>query len=57
LVRLVGEVHDYARDVLVHTEEITGNLEALPRLAESGNLVSTLFAPDGPLERLLERRS
>lgn len=56
LVALAGEVHDYARDVLVHVEETTGNLEALPALAETARLVSSLSSPDGPLVvHLLER--
>lgn len=55
LVRLAGEVHDYARDVRVHVEAITANLESLPVLAETAALASSLSSPDGPLRRLLER--
>lgn len=54
LVRLAGEVHAYARDVVAHVEEINSNLGAVPALAETARLASSLTAPDGPLQRVRE---
>lgn len=55
LVRLTGEIHDYGSDILVHVEEIGGNLEVLPRLAETSRLVASLFSPESSLDGVQER--
>lgn len=54
LVRLTGEIHDYARDIFVHVDEIGGNLEVLPGLAETSRLVGSLLSAEGPLEGVRE---
>lgn len=54
LVRLSGEIHDYAQDILVHVEEIGGNLGVLPGLAETSRLVGSLFSAEGPRDGVPE---
>lgn len=54
LVRLAGEVHDYAHDILLRVGEVEHNLEPIPTLADTSSLLSSLRSPEGRLQELLE---